>query len=166
MPLCSDSRKACNNFSIINRFNTHRSAAVYRKDTSDVLELRFDALQTAQPSLSASTYSRILSVILARRSVTFAFFVVKVAIAKRKTYKKSDHVDSRRRTSDDNLPFPLPLPTFSSPESVVSCSRGLETRGDYKLSRVVLGTRMANDQNKPLSMTKLEKPYFRGLKTQ
>ena len=47
MPLCSDSRKACNNFSIINRFNTHRSPAVYRKDTSDVLELRFDALQTA-----------------------------------------------------------------------------------------------------------------------
>ena len=87
-------------------------------------------------------------------------------MAKRKTYKKSDHVDSKRRTSDDNLPFPLPLPTFSSPESVVSCSRGLETRGDYKLSRVVLGTRMANDQNKPLSVTKLEKPYFRGLKTQ
>ena len=87
-------------------------------------------------------------------------------MAKRKTYKKSDHVDSRRRTSDDNLPFPLPLPTFSSPESVVSSSRGLETRGDYKLSRVALGTSMANDQNKPLSMTKLEKPYFRGLKTQ
>jgi len=36
----------------------------------------------------------------------------------------------------------------------------------YKLSRVALRTGMANDQNKPLSMTKLEKPHFRGLKAQ
>ena len=39
-------------------------------------------------------------------------------------------------------------PTFSSPEPVVSWSRGLETRGfplvRYKLSRVALGTRIGN----------------------
>ena len=51
IPLCSDSRKACNNLSIINRFNTHRSPAVYMKDTSDVRCWSWDLTRCKRPSL-------------------------------------------------------------------------------------------------------------------
>ena len=89
MPLCSESRKACSNFSIINRLPIGVRLFIWR---TLLVCWSWDLTRWKRRSLSASTSSWILCLILARRSISLAFFDIKSAMAKRKTYKRSDEV--------------------------------------------------------------------------
>ena len=118
------------------------------KVTSDVLELRFDALETA---FTFSLHFQLDTVPNPRSTIHyFSFFWRNEKLAKEATMYKQLRIEQSVSIQGGGRAMVTTIPSALSSEM----------NQKYALRWWV------NDQNKPLSMTKLEKPHFRGLKAQ
>ena len=118
------------------------------KDTSYVLELRFDALETV---FTFSLHFQLDTVPNPRSTIHyFSFFWRTEKLAKEATIYKQLWIEQSISIQGGGRAMVTTIPSALSSEM----------NQKYALRWWV------NDQNKPLSMTKLEKPPFRGLKAQ